>query len=139
MNAVDTNILVYSIDRQEPVKRSKARDLLRQLRSTPGGTLLLWQVAGEFTRYLRTCEDQGQLSRSATLRYLALFRHHFPLAIPTAQVLDRALDLSARFPLSHWDSMLIAACQEAQVDTLYTEDMGSPTTFDGVKLVNPFV
>jgi predicted nucleic acid-binding protein len=42
MNAVDTNILVYSIDRREPVKRSKARDLLRQLRSTPGGTLLLW-------------------------------------------------------------------------------------------------
>jgi predicted nucleic acid-binding protein len=58
--------------------------------------------------------------------------------MPTAEVLDRALDLTGRYSLSHWDSMLLGACQEAGVTRLYTEDMGAPTTYDGVELVNPF-
>jgi predicted nucleic acid-binding protein len=99
---------------------------------------LLWQVAAEFLRWLRFWQDQGHISPSASPRYLRLFRHFFVLTMPTAQVLDRALDLSARYSLSYWDSMLLGACREANVDTLYTEDMGSPTTIDGVQLINPF-
>jgi predicted nucleic acid-binding protein len=59
--------------------------------------------------------------------------------MPTRAVLDRALDLTARYSLSHWDSMLLGACIEAGVTTLYTEGMGSPAVFDTVRLVNPFV
>ena len=54
-------------------------------------------------------------------------------------MLDRGLDLSERYSLSYWDSMIVAACLEAQVDTLYTEDMGAPAVYDGLQLVNPFV
>jgi predicted nucleic acid-binding protein len=139
MNGVDRNIFIYSLDQHEPVKRAKARDLLRQLRSYPSSTLLLWQVAAEFLRQLRTWQDRGEITRTAVHRYLNLFRRHFPLTMPQPQVLDRALDVSSRFSLSHWDSMLLAACIEAQIDTLYTEDMGAPTTLDSVKLINPFI
>jgi predicted nucleic acid-binding protein len=138
MIAVDTNILIYSLDRSEPLKRSKARELLRRLKSA-ADTGLPWQVAGEFVRYLRACEDQRQLTRAHTLRYVTLFRRYFPLILPTAVVLDKALELSARFSLSHWDSMLVAACLEAGVDTLYTEDMGAPVKYDSLGLINPFV
>ena len=78
------------------------------------------------------------MTRSEVERYINLFRRLFPLAMPTAAVLDRALDLSARFSLSHWDSMLLGGCLEAGVDLLYTEDMGAPRQIDGVRLVNPF-
>jgi predicted nucleic acid-binding protein len=63
----------------------------------------------------------------------------FRLTMPTPAVLDRALDLADRYSLSHWDSMLLGACLEAGVVTLYTEDMGAPTRYDGVQLVNPFI
>jgi len=139
MNAVDTNVLIYSIDEHEPSKRTKARNLIRHLRSIPVQTVLLWQVAGEFLRYSRSWEDRGELSRSNVLRYIAAFRRRFALAMPSPKVLDRSLDLSGRFRLSHWDSMLIAACLEAGITTLYTEDMGSPTSYDGLQLSNPFV
>jgi predicted nucleic acid-binding protein len=33
MNAVDTNILVYRLDRSDPVKQRKARALLQRLAS----------------------------------------------------------------------------------------------------------
>jgi predicted nucleic acid-binding protein len=59
--------------------------------------------------------------------------------MPAPAVLDRALDLSGRFSLSHWDSMPIGASIEAGVDTLYTEDMGAPIQFDRLRLINPFV
>jgi predicted nucleic acid-binding protein len=43
----------------------------------------------------------------------------------------------SRFSLSHWDFMIIAACLESSVQTLYTEDLGY-STIDGLKIVNPF-
>ena len=35
--------------------------------------------------------------------------------------------------------MLLAACVEAGIDTLYSEDLASGTTYDTVKVINPFV
>jgi len=138
MNAVDTNVLIYRLDGSDPVKQAKARGLLRQLATSTEPTVLPWQVLGELVRQLRYWQDQDQLTRDALLRYVAAFRQLFPVAMPTASVLDRALDLTGRYSLSHWDSMLLGACLEANVDTLYTEDMGSPTTYDGLRVVNPF-
>ena len=43
----------------------------------------------------------------------------------------------SRFSLSHWDSMIIAACLEATVQTIYTEDLGY-SSIDGLEIVNPF-
>ena len=63
----------------------------------------------------------------------------FPMTMPTPPVADHALNLAARYSLSHWDSMLLGACKEANVTTLYTEDMGAPTSYDGIRLVNPFL
>ncbi len=53
-------------------------------------------------------------------------------------VLRRSLDLSSRYSLSHWDSMLLAACLEAEVDTLYSEDFSAGAAYDTVTVVNPF-
>ena len=47
MNAVDTNIFLYSIDRNDPPKQLKAQQLLNQLRSGATPTFLLWQVLCE--------------------------------------------------------------------------------------------
>jgi predicted nucleic acid-binding protein len=138
MNAVDTNVLVYRLDRSDPVKQSRARDLLQELATSAEPTVLLWQVLGEAVRQLRYWQDQNQLTRDALLRYVDTFRRLFPIALPTASVLDRALELTGKYSLSHWDSMLLGACLAAGVDTLYTEDMGAPATYDGVRLVNPF-
>jgi predicted nucleic acid-binding protein len=113
MNAVDTNILIYRLDHDEPSKRGKARLLLPQLLAGPAETVLLWQVAGEFVRHLRKLEDDRQITRSVLHRYLGAYRRMFRLIMPTPAVLDRALYLSDRFSLSRWDSMLLGACLEA--------------------------
>jgi len=139
MTAIDTNVLIYSIDRADAAKWAKSRALLRHLRADPSRTVLPWQVIAELVRYLRSRQDRSLGTRAELLRYLRHFRGAYTLAMPTPAVLDRVLDLSGRYSLSHWDSMLIGACVEAGIDTLYTEDMGAPVTFDGIRLINPFV
>jgi predicted nucleic acid-binding protein len=63
----------------------------------------------------------------------------FPLRLPTAACFAVSFDLRSRYSLSHWDSMLLAACKEAGVDVLFTEDLSAGADYDGVKIVNPFV
>lgn len=139
MNAVDTNILIYSLDRNEPVKQAKAQQLLRQLLSAPVTTVLLWQVLGESVQQLRRWKEQGQLTHSEFLHHIRVFRSAFPLVLSTGAVLDHALDLAQRFQLSHWDSMILGACVDANATVLFTEDMGAPRTVDQIQLVNPLV
>jgi predicted nucleic acid-binding protein len=59
-------------------------------------------------------------------------------ALPSWQVVDRAVALLGHFSLSYWDSMLVAACLEAGVETLYTENFDGYDQIDGLKIVNPF-
>jgi predicted nucleic acid-binding protein len=61
------------------------------------------------------------------------------LILPTLPVLDRALDLVTRYSLSHWDSMILGACQVAAITALFTEDIGAPRIIDGFQLINPFI
>ena len=139
MNAIDTNVLLYSIDRLEPVKQIKAQHLLVQLHSDTNPTVLLWQVLAEVTQQLCRWRDNGKLSPDEFSQHVKAFRHLFPLVLPTADTFDLARGLAERYSLSHWDSLILGACQTAGATRLYTEDMGSPRTIDGIELINPFV
>jgi predicted nucleic acid-binding protein len=63
---------------------------------------------------------------------------YFPPALPSVAVVSRSLQLTARYSLSHWDSLLIAAALEAGVDTVYSEDLQAGATYDPLLIVNPF-
>jgi predicted nucleic acid-binding protein len=139
MNAVDTNVLVYSLDVDEPIKHAKAKALLASLIGTQPQTLLLWQVAGELLRWLRKWEATGRVPATDVENHFRDFLAVFPLVPPSPQVFTRYFDLHSRFSLSHWDAMLLAACQDAGVTTLYSEDMDAGTNYDGLTVVNPFV
>src|SRR5689334_12026719 len=113
MNAVDTNILIYSVDQKEPAKQAKAHQLLRGLVTGTEPTVLLWQVLTETAQQLRRWKDKGELTDAEFLQHVQAFRKLFPLMLPIEGVFDRALDLASRFSLSHWDSMILGACKEA--------------------------
>jgi predicted nucleic acid-binding protein len=139
MNAVDTNVFVYSLDASEAAKQAKAQQLLDALAQKPAETLLPWQVAGELLNCLRKWESAGRLAPADVEAHFRDFLPMFPLAIPSTNVFQISFDLRSRFSLSHWDSMLLAACKQAGVTTLYSEDMDAGTNYDGLAIVNPFV
>ncbi len=138
MNAVDTNVLVYSIDADEAIKQAKAIELLDRLALRRDETVLLWQVASEYLNQLRRWQSNGRLTPEVVESIFNRVRAMFPLRTPTEQCFQISFDLRSRFSLSHWDSMLLAACKEAGVTVLYSEDMDDGTDFDGLRVVNPF-
>ncbi len=132
MNAVDTNILIYINDPRDLVKQAIAVSLVSGL--TDG--VLIWQVACEYLAASRKLESLGY-NRAQAYQYIRDLQQVWYTALPTWAVIDRAEVLMNRFSLSHWDSMIVAACLEANVQTLYTEDFGY-IAIDGLKIVNPF-
>jgi predicted nucleic acid-binding protein len=138
MNAVDTNVFVYALDDDEAAKQTRARELIDRLVLPPIETILLWQVAGELLSCLRKWESAGSITAADVEAHFQDVLSMFPLHIPTADVFDISFDLHARFSLSHWDSMLLAACKLAGAVTLFSEDLDAGTDYEGVSVVNPF-
>lgn len=138
MNAVDTNVFVYSFDADEPVKKAKANLLIRQLLRSPSSVIVPWQVTGELLACLRRWQAKGKISQSNVEICLTGVISSFSIASTTTGIITISLSLSNRYSLSHWDSMLLAACIESGVDTLYSEDLSANTTYDTVTVINPF-
>jgi predicted nucleic acid-binding protein len=139
MNAVDANVLVYAFDDDEPIKQAKANELLGRLSARPFETILLWQAAAEFLAVLRKWQQAGKLSSARVEEAFQIIRSMFPLRLPRVRIFKVSFDLRSRFSLSHWDSMLLAACKDAKDTLLYSEDMDAGSDYDGVKVENPFI
>lgn len=137
MNAIDTNLLVYCIDFNELDKQMQARELLTSLVAACD-TVLLWQVVGEYLNCLRRFAATRKFPAEDIDNDIKELLDIFPLASPSKNVISLSLSLFSRYQLSHWDSMLLAACIEAGVDTLYSEDLSAGMTYDSVKVINPF-
>mgnify|MGYP006445414527 CR=1 FL=1 len=133
MNAVDTNILIYVNDPRDLAKQRVAISLVSSL--TEG--VLLWQVACEYLAASRKLEPMGY-DRAQAYQYIRDLQQVWYTALPTWTVIDRAEHLMSRFSLSYWDGMIIAACLEANVKKLYTEDFGY-SNIDSLEIVNPFL
>jgi predicted nucleic acid-binding protein len=133
MIAVDTNVLIYACDQSEPRRQSIALDLIA--RSTEG--VLLWQVACEFLAASRKLSKQGFTSTQAWNR-LVEFQDLLPLVLPSAANLTHARELHIRHGVSLWDALILAACLDAGVDVLYSEDVPALETFDTLRVINPF-
>jgi predicted nucleic acid-binding protein len=138
MIAVDTNVLVYAVDADQPDRLLRAQQLLGELATSNDMPVLLWQVAAEFLACLRRRERERRITRSDIETYLDRFVFPLRVVFPTVRSLGLALELSSSHSLSHWDSMLLAACIEAGVTTLYSEDLAAGTTYRSVTVINPF-
>lgn len=135
MNAVDTNVLAYSVDGDGKDKRVRALTLLNEL--PPAETVLPWQVVCELGSVLtkfaatgRTDADPAHLLRQVITR--------FQLVLPTESLGIEAFRLVRAHQMSYWDALLLAACIDAGVTRLYTEDLQGKPMIEGVEIVNPF-
>jgi predicted nucleic acid-binding protein len=132
MNAVDTNVLIYACDARDPKRREAARAIMTGLAEP----VLLWQVACEFIAASRKLETQGFTAHAAWGQLTALCEA-WRLVVPEPAVLPRAQTLHTSHQTSFWDAMLFAACLEAGVTRLYTEDLPG-TAIAGLEIQNRF-
>ena len=135
MNAVDTNVLIYTHDPRDSVKQNKAVALIASL----ADGALLWQVACEYVAASRKLEPYG-LSRAQAMNDLRRLRNVWKPVAPSWAVMDRAETLMSSGSVSFWDALILAACVEGGVTRLFSEDFDdSLAATTGVQVINPFI
>ena len=100
-------------------------------------SVLLWQVACEFIAASRKLAGQGFTPGAAWLR-LAELAELMLLRFPTQRTLDRARELQINQQWSFWDALIVAACLDAGVTRLYSEDLPGSKPPAGLEIINPF-
>ena len=134
---LDTNIVVYAYDVDEPAKHQVARELLERL-VDEGRLVLSVQVFNESCAVMLKSRRGARLESSQvceTLRGLEACCAILPM---TATLTLRALEVMPREGLSFWDALIWAAAAEHRVPTIYTEDFQDGRVIEGVRFVNPF-
>lgn len=130
---VDTNVLVYAVDVDEPRKRDIALHLLETQAVTLATSA---QVLGEFfvvtTRKLRRplppIVAQRRVDELASM----------PVVPLDADLVRAAIELSQTEGLSYWDAAIVAAALAAGCARLLTEDLAPGASVAGVLVENPF-
>ena len=130
---LDTNVLVYASDRDEPEKRRRARALLRA--TADGGTgVISTQVVQEFfvtaTRKL-AIEPLKAKAIVATLHRLELFA-------VTLEDINRAIDGVVLWQVSFWDALILIVAGRANCSVVYSEDLDAGQRYAGVEVRDPF-
>jgi predicted nucleic acid-binding protein len=138
MNAIDTNVLIYSLDSNDIEKQATATAFLSALNRSEIPTIIPWQIASELLNYLRRAQRKNVIAASDVMTTIRNFTSSFPLVVPGPETIDHYERLFDQYSLSHWDAMLLAACRDAGVTTLYSEDLAAGTDYGGVVVVNPF-
>ncbi|MDZ4850088.1 MAG: PIN domain-containing protein [Pirellulaceae bacterium] len=134
MDAIDTNIWIYSHDNRDSWKQRIALELI----GTPRRLALPWQVGCEFIAASRKLAPYGFTEATAWASLEAMQAMTDEVLFPSAVLWRAGKDLIAKYQLSYWDGMLAAACIEGGVQTLFTEDFGGSQAIEGMRIVNPF-
>jgi predicted nucleic acid-binding protein len=134
MIAHDTNVWIYLYDARDPVKQKRVRELMEE----PQPFVLLWQVGCEFIAACRKLEPFGFGADEAWSALGRIRSTASVVAFPSDTVWDGAQRLQESRSISIWDALIVSACLNAGVSTLYSEDL-TPGLIDGLLVVNPFL
>lgn len=134
---LDTNIFVYSFDRNAPHKARLSQQLIEKALTSRKG-IISYQVAQEFLN-VALRRFAHPLTVADAEQYLsAVFRPLMAIQSSPA-LLAEALRFNGRYGLSWFDSLIVAAAVEGQCEILYSEDLQHGQQFGNLKLVNPFL
>ncbi len=130
---LDTNILLYSDDKSDPIKQAKALALL-QSGWISGNLVLSTQVLQEYfaasTRKLGVSVETAQ-------RKIVLLSQQASIFNIAAEDIVQAIDIHRLHSFSFWDSLIVRMAQKTACTVLYSEDMQDGRVIGNVKIVNP--
>jgi predicted nucleic acid-binding protein len=131
---LDTNIFLYSHDRDDHEKQEIAQNLIL-MEYGRDGCCISTQVLAEF---FQNYAVKFGLETTDALKELHLMCR-CPVIEQSISLIVRAVRIFTENGLSFWDSMIVAAALEGGAEILYSEDMQHGLVIDTVRIMNPFV
>ena len=131
---LDTNILIYSVDRADPAKQNTALDLIARHAKDRTGVIST-QVLQEF--YSAATRKLG-IEPLQARQHLRDFRF-FDIVQVTPAIIEEGIDCSILHQLSFWDGLILAAAVTAKSTELLSEDLSHGQKLQGITIWNPFL
>jgi predicted nucleic acid-binding protein len=130
---LDTNILIYAMDKQEKIRHKKASSIIEKSLSL--NCILTLQALSEF---YYACTRKGIVPIDDALAQIKDWQSLFPVAVAKPHTLARAISLVAAYQLGFWDAMLLETARGSGASVLFTEDLQDGQMINGIKIINPF-
>ena len=132
---VDTNLLDYALERREPEKRERAREVLRRV-GRDGTAALPAQVLSVFANACLK-KLQPRPESQAVRREVERLMLAYPVLPLTGPVVLEALRGVDEHVLSYYDAQIWASARLGQVGMVLSEDFNPGAVLDGVSFANP--
>jgi predicted nucleic acid-binding protein len=130
---IDTNVLIYSVDRADPAKQAIALGLIgRHAKERTG--VISTQVLQEF--YSAATRKLG-IEPIQAREQLRAFRV-FDIVQVTPAIIEDGVDCSILNTISFWDGLIVASASAAKCAELLSEDLADRQIIQGVAVRNPF-
>lgn len=131
---LDTNILVYAVDKEAGPRHQRAIEVFKQVRGL--NCVLTLQALSEF---FAVVTRKQKMPKAEAIAQLNDWQQLFPVIFATPSSLTKALQAVQTHQLAFWDALLWATAREAEVTLLLSEDFQHGRVLEGVKFVNPFL
>lgn len=130
---LDTNILIYSVDRDAKLKHEIACTLIEKAMLVD--CVLTVQALAEF---YTAATRKKYASHEEVMMFIEDWIKIFPVIGTGGNVLMRALSAVQEDNLSSWDAMIWSAAKEAGCTILISEDFQDGRKLGGILIRNPF-
>lgn len=130
---LDTNVLLYTADRHDPVRQQRCRSHLKALGES-GRAVISTQVLQEF--YAAAIRKLGIAPPEA--REILTSLRQIPTVTVTPDLIDQAIACHQADRISFRDALIIVAAGSAGSSILLSEDLNAGQTIRGVRVESPF-
>ena len=131
---IDTNILVYAIDKDAGSKHSTAKSLIHPFfNSVEEQPAISTQVLHEFANRLFRWGFSNDKFKTLIepMTYWNVITNDLAL-------FSRGMEIKQRYQTSFWDSLILAAAITSGAKEIWSEDLNTGQTYESVLVMNPF-
>ena len=129
--AIDTNILLYSIDQFDPIKQNKSIELIAQ------SPYISSQMISEFSN---VCLRKWKFPKEKVGAIVTALVNKCGFIPVTRQIILQTMEIMQKYRLQFFDAIIITAALNEGCKTLYSEDMHHNLLVEkSLRIINPFV
>ena len=130
---LDTNLLVYAIDRVAGARHDVAGQIIQH-----AVQLDCWLTLQAVSEFYAVVTRKGVVQPPDAAAQAADWLDLFPCAAASEAAVRTALAAAAAGRASYWDALLVATAGEAGCRVILTEDLADGADLGGVRIRNPF-
>lgn len=133
---IDTNLLIYLYDQNEPAKQAQARFVLGKLREAGDGRLSI-QSLSEFAN-IAPKKLPLFVPIAAVGEHVRMLAGTWRVHQVTPAIVAEASRAVAEYKLPFYDAQIWACAKFNEIPLVFSEDFQDGQILEGVRFVNPF-